>query len=113
MAVSAEFQDYVLEQLADVGAIMPKKMFGGVGVYYRKLFFGILHNNNFYLKVDDLNRKDYEKEGMSAFKPFKDRPMTMQYYEVPVEILENKNQLKVWAQQAIEVAARASKSKKR
>lgn len=29
MPVSAEFQNYVLEQFAGVGAIMPKKMFGG------------------------------------------------------------------------------------
>jgi DNA transformation protein len=112
MTVSAEFQDYILEQLADVGAVMPKKMFGGVGLYHRKLFFGILYHNNFYLKVDDANRADYEKAGMSAFKPYKDRPATMQYYEVPIEILEDKSQLKVWAQKAIEVAARASKSKK-
>ncbi len=39
MAVSTEFQNYVLEQLTGVGAIMPKKMFGGVGLYHRKLFF--------------------------------------------------------------------------
>ena len=45
MTVSDEFQDYVLEQLADIGAIIPKKMFGGVGLYYRKLFFGILYHN--------------------------------------------------------------------
>jgi len=113
MAVSAEFQDYVLEQLSEVGAIMPRKMFGGVGLYYRKLFFGILFNNNFYLKVDDSNRDDYEKEGMPAFKPFDDRPVTMQYYEVPAEILENKKQLTVWTQKAIAVAAHANKSKKR
>jgi len=113
MSVSAEFQNYVLEQLADVGAIMPKKMFGGVGLYHRKLFFGILYNNNFYLKVDDSNRDDYEKEGVAAFRPFKDRPTTMQYYEVPAEILENKKQLAIWTQKEIDVAARASKSKKK
>jgi DNA transformation protein len=113
MAVSAEFQDYVLEQLADVGAIMPKKMFGGVGLYERKIFFGILFNNNLYLKVGDSNRQDYENEGMPAFKPFASRPMTMQYYEVPAEVLEDKRQLQFWAQKAIAVAARTSKSKKR
>jgi len=113
MAVSAEFQNYVLEQLAAVGAIMPKKMFGGVGLYYRKIFFGILFNNNLYLKVDDSNRKDYEKEGMPAFKPFAGRPMTMQYYEVPAEVLEDKRQLTIWTQKAIEVAANANKTKPR
>ncbi|GEM_PF-4083790 len=49
---------------------------------------------------------------MPAFKPYKDRPAMMQYYEVPAEVLENKEQLKIWAQQAIEVAARAVKSKR-
>lgn len=111
MPVSAEFQDYVLEQLSDVGVITPKKMFGGVGLYHRKLFFGILFNNNFYLKVDDSNRQDYEKEGMPAFKPFAGRPMTMQYYEVPAEVLEDRRQLKIWAQKAINVAAKIGPSK--
>lgn len=113
MPVSTEFQDYVLEQLAGVGAIMPKKMFGGVGLYCHKVFFGILFNNNLYLKVDDSNRQDYEKEGMPPFQPFAGRPMTMQYYEVPAEVLEDKRRLAVWAQKAIAVAARANKSKKR
>ena len=111
MAVSTEFQDYVLEQLAGIGTITPKRMFGGVGLYYRKLFFGILFNNNFYLKVDDTNRADYENAGMPAFKPYKNRPATMQYYEVPAEILEDKMQLKSWAQKAIEAASNASKGK--
>ena len=113
MPVSAEFQNYVLEQLSGVGAILPKKMFGGVGLYQRKIFFGILFNNNLYLKVDDSNRQDYEKEGMPPFQPFAGRPMTMQYYEVPAEVLEDKRQLQIWAQKAIAVAARTSKSKKR
>lgn len=108
MPVSAEFQDYVLEQLADIGTIMPKKMFGGVGLYQRKIFFGILFNNNLYLKVDDSNRQDYEKEGMPPFQPFAGRPMTMQYYEVPAEVLEDKAQLGIWAQTAINVATQTS-----
>jgi DNA transformation protein len=113
MAVSAEFQDYVLEQLAGIGGITPKKMFGGVGLYYRKLFFGILDNNNFYLKVDETNRSDYEKADMPAFNPYKNRSVAMQYYEVPAEILENKEQLKIWAQKAITVASNAMKAKER
>jgi len=66
-----------------------------------------------YLKVDDSNRQDYEKEGMPPFQPFADRPMTMQYYEVPAEVLEDKRQLQIWAQKAVAVAAQAGKSKKR
>lgn len=113
MAVSFEFQNFVLEQLADLGAIIPKKMFGGVGLYERKIFFGILFKNNLYLKVDDSNRGDYEKADMPPFQPFAGRPMTMQYYEVPAEVLEDKAQLTIWARKAIEVAARTSKRKKR
>jgi len=43
---------------------------------------------------------------MEPFQPFADKPFTMQYYEVPVEILEEGVELCIWAKKALAVAAR-------
>ena len=39
-------------------------MFGGVGLYHRGVFFGIIAGDTLYLKVDDTSRREYESAGM-------------------------------------------------
>jgi len=89
MNVSTEYQEYVTEQLAAVGYIVAKRMFGGVGLYADGIFFALLADDVLYLKVDDANRHDYELAGMDAFRPYPDKSRVMQYYEVPVEVMED------------------------
>ena len=81
-------------------------MFGGVGLYHRGIFFGIIAGDALYLKVGDRNRQDYVDAGMKAFKPYSDRSATMQYYEVPLSVLESGPELVRWARRA--VASRAA-----
>lgn len=84
-----------------------RSMFGGVGLYCRGLFFGIIARDTLYLKVGDENRRDYERAGMKPFKPYADRPATMKYYAVPLDVLESAPELTAWARQAVAVAERA------
>ena len=70
MAASEEYLAYVVEQLEGAGSILPKRMFGGFGLYADGIFFAIIGNDTLYFKVDDSNRKDYESAGMEPFKPF-------------------------------------------
>ena len=64
-------------------------MFAGFGIYSADLFFAIVYDEVAYFKVDGRNRRDYERAGMKPFKPYSDRPMTMQYYEVPAAVIED------------------------
>jgi DNA transformation protein len=107
LSVSQEYQDYVTEQLCLVGYVVAKKMFGGVGLYADGIFFALIANDTLYHKVDDTNRQDYESAGMGAFRPYPDKTRVMQYYEVPVEVLEDKEELLVWARKSIAVALNA------
>ncbi len=109
MAVSKQYREFVLQQLEAVGAITCKSMFGGVGVYFDARFFAIIFADALYFKVDERNRADFEAEGMAPFKPFAHRPMTMQYYEVPIHIIEDAQRLAEWARKAIAAAASAPK----
>lgn len=108
LEVSAPFRAFVLDQLEDLGAVTPRSMFGGVGLYCRDLFFGIIARDVLYLKVDDLTRGDYERAGMHPFKPYRDRSGTMQYYAVPVDVLESAADLVRWARKAVGAASRAA-----
>ncbi|MGH7455495.1 MAG: TfoX/Sxy family protein [bacterium] len=107
MPFSAQLRDFVLEQLQSLGRISSKSMFGGVGLYYNTLFFAILYNDTLYLKVDDSNRGDYGAEDMQPFKPYKNKPATLQYYEVPAHVLESRELLAEWARKAINAAKNA------
>ncbi|MFZ2507574.1 MAG: TfoX/Sxy family protein, partial [Steroidobacteraceae bacterium] len=74
MAVSDEFRDYVLEQLASAGKVSPRRMFGGVGLYLDGLFFALIDDDTLYFKTDDANRLRFEQAGSRPFCPYPDRP---------------------------------------
>jgi DNA transformation protein len=111
MAVTDGFRSFVLDQLNELGDVTARSMFGGVGLYQRGIFFGIIARDVLYLKVDAVTRPDYERVGMEAFRPYPDRPGTMQYYAVPIEVLESGVELAEWARKAVAVAVAVAESK--
>lgn len=105
LKVSDAFRTFVLDQLDELGDVAPKAMFGGVGLYCRGVFFGIMARDVLYLKVDDRNRADYERAGMRPFKPYPGpQSGTMEYYAVPLDVLESARDLEEWARKAVAVA---------
>ncbi len=113
MRSSEGFRDYVCEQLSDVRELVAKPMFGGVGFYSGEAFFGILAREQLYLKVGDANRAMYEAAGSAPFKPYADRTMTMTYWEVPVRVLEDADELCRWARMSIALAQASPAKRKR
>jgi DNA transformation protein len=111
MAVSDEFHEYILGQLAYIGQVTSRRMFGGVGIYRHQDFFALIDDDVLYFKVDDVNRDDYLKANMPPFRPYGAQGYAMQYYEVPVEVLEDSERLSGWAMKAVEVARRKKKKK--
>ena len=108
LKVSDAFRTFVLDQLEELGDVVPRAMFGGVGLYCRGVFFGIMARDVLYLKVDDRNRADYERAGMRLFKPYAGpQSGTMQYYAVPLDVLESARDLAEWARKAVDVAKRS------
>src|SRR5262245_43534274 len=83
---SAGFEAFVVDQLTELGEVLPRKMFGGVGLYCDGILFGLIARNELYLKVDDETRGLFEAAGSTPFRPYDDRPVTMQYYVVPLDV---------------------------
>ncbi len=95
----ASFLDYVLEQLAEAKGLKTRAMFGGHGLYIDQSFFGIVHQGSLYFRTDEASRPAYVKAGSRPFNP-KGRIELHRYYEVPPEVLEDANELLVWAKRA-------------
>jgi DNA transformation protein len=110
MAVTAEFTQYVLDQLEGLGGVTARRMFGGVGLYGGSprggaLFFALIAGDVLYFKVDDSNRAPFIDCGARPFRPFKDKPrLSMSYYEVPAQVLEDAEQCTAWARRSLAVA---------
>jgi DNA transformation protein len=117
MAADPAFVEYVLEQLDGTGQTCPersrrithKAMFGGHGIWERGDMFALISSDStLYFKVNDDTRPRYEEAGSEQF-------MTMPYWSVPADLLEDREELQVWAAEAIAVghATAAHRDRKR
>src|SRR5262245_43052833 len=108
LASSAGFETFVIDQLSELGEVVARKMFGGVGLYCDGLFFGLIARDQLYLKADSQTRPFFEAAGSAAFRPYDDRPVSMQYYAVPIAVLECAAELVEWGRLAMGASARAA-----
>ena len=114
MSVSPRYLEYVLGQLAGLGGVSARRMFGGVGLYSGELFFGLIDDDVLFLRAGEANRVDFVARGMPAFQPFKDKPdLSMSYYQAPAEVLEDAEELVRWARASVAVAVAARQLQKK
>jgi DNA transformation protein and related proteins len=112
MSVSHGYRTYIIEQLGMLPALSTRRMFGGLGLYSGDWFFALIDDDVLYFKVDDANRADYLSRGMKAFMPFPGQP-SLGYFQVPVDVIEEAEELARWAQRSVEVAQRAGLRKRK
>ena len=113
MPVSEGYKTYVLDQLQPGSPVIAKAMFGGIGLYRDGVFFGLMADDSLYFKVDESPRADYEQVGARPFEPYGEGSYSMQYYEVPAEVLEDHESLRAWADTAVAAARRSATAKKK
>lgn len=91
--LGSDFNDYVVKDLlADVEGIFSRAMFGGYGLYKDGIIFGIIADDELYLKVDKTNKQRFESFGSHPFEydGKKHKKIAMSYWVVPEDILENR-----------------------
>jgi len=112
MSVQEQYLAYVLEQLTGLGSLRSNRMFGGIGLYSREIFFGLIDDDTLYFKTDESNIAPYKERGMPRFMPFPDRPeAVLGYHQVPAEVIEDAEQLVDWARKSVEVQLRLQVAK--
>jgi DNA transformation protein and related proteins len=104
--------EYLLDILSSLGDIKTRKMFGGYGIYKNGVFFAIIVGEMLYFKVDAHNLPDYEKYDSKPFsyEGKNKKTITMSYWEVPADVLEDHSLLELWVRKAVMAAQRAKKS---
>ncbi len=98
--VSADGVKTVLDRLSELGDITSRRLFGGHGLYWRDVIFGLVSRERLYFKVDEESRGEYLARGMGPFRP-NERQTSKSYYEVPQDVLDDRESLLCWARQAI------------
>jgi len=108
MGVSDEFVAFVVAQLAGWGTVAVRRMFGGAGLYRGGTMFAVIADDVAYLKVDDSSREDFIRAGSAPFEPYPDKIKTTirSYYEIPADVLENPDELALWAQRSWIIAGK-------
>ncbi len=111
MAAKDDYLHFVLEQLAPLGKITSRPLFGGHAIYRDGVVFALVSRNTLFLKVDALTRERFESKGLAQFNPFEDPKAKMQYFAAPADIFESEDGLQLWAGLAIEAGQRAATKK--
>jgi DNA transformation protein len=112
--VQPQYLDYLLEQLAGLGRVSTRRMFGGVGLYSGELFFGLIDDDTLFFKTDATNHAEYESRRMPRFMPPANRPISpMGYHQVPADIIEDAELLVAWARKAVGVALASHAARER
>jgi DNA transformation protein len=102
MADRKGFEGRALDRLCELGDISSRPLLGGHGIYWNDVIFGILFRGRLYFKVDEGSKGDYLARGMGPFRP-NERQTLKSYYEVPPEIIRDREALLAWARPAIRV----------
>jgi DNA transformation protein len=114
MAKRIEFVDYLLELPAPMGGISARAMFGGHGVYRDDLIFGIVIDDVFYLKADEVNRGEFAARGLGQLmheSKNSEKKVAMSYRQCPEAAIESASSMGVQARGAMAAAMRAAAKK--
>ncbi|MEO9803727.1 MAG: TfoX/Sxy family protein [Reichenbachiella sp.] len=95
---SALTAEHLREKLMSIQDITTKKMFGGYGIFHEEKMFGIVDSKGqAFLKVDDLNRPEFEQAGAQPHGK-------MPYLSIPEEVMKNQDTLIEWAKTSIAIS---------
>jgi DNA transformation protein len=115
MVASASFAEFLREQLAPLGPISMRRMFGKTGVFCQGVMFGMVTEDTLYVRVDAHNRETF-KEAQS-FPPLnyakKGASIDLSFWRVPERLIDEPDELVIWARAALAAAHRVAAKRDR
>jgi DNA transformation protein len=104
--------DFIRDLFAPFGPVTVKRMFSGAGIFADGLMFGLVVRDVIYLKADDANRIDFEREGCAPFaytrgkKSGRPREHALPYWRLPERLYDDPDELAEWARRSFAAAER-------
>ena len=115
MVASDTFAEFLREQLAPLGRVTMRRMFGKTGVFCDGLMFAMVTDDTLYFRVDDHNRATF-KEAQS-FPPLnyekKGCTIDLSFWRAPERLFDEPDELVAWARAALAAARRVAAKRER
>ena len=114
MVASTEFASFLHDQLAPLGYVTTRRMFGKTGVFCEGVMFGIVTGNILYFRVDSQNREIFkEAESFPSLDYVKNGcTIDLSFWRAPDRLFDEHEELIAWARAALAAAHRVA-SKRR
>jgi len=115
MVASDSFAEFLREQLAPLGRVTMRRMFGKTGVFCDGVMLGMVTDNTLYLRVDDHNRAPFKEA--EAFPPLnyekQGSTIDLSFWRAPERLFDEPDELVTWARIALAAASRVAAKSKR
>ena len=115
MVASDSFAEFLREQLAPLGRVTMRRMFGKTGVFCDGVMFGMVTDNMLYLRVDDHNRAAFKEA--EAFPPLsyekRGETIDLSFWRAPERLFDEPDEFVAWARAALAAARRVAASRER
>ena len=115
MVASETFAEFLREQLAPLGRVTMRRMFGKTGVFCDGVMFGMVTENTLYFRVDDRNRATFKEA--EAFPPLnyekQGHSIDLAFWRAPERLFDEPDELVAWARAALAAARRVAAKRDR
>jgi DNA transformation protein and related proteins len=113
MANTQAFVDHVVDLLSLAGPVEVRRMFGGHGVYVGDAMFGLVDDDELFLKTDEVTRARFVAAGCRTWT-YERRDGTVKetsYFQPPDDAHEDAEAMLPWARLGVEAALRKRAAK--
>jgi DNA transformation protein len=110
MVASDSFAEFLREQLAPLGSVTMRRMFGKTGVFCDGLMLGLVADDALYFRVDDHNRTAFEEAQSSPPLSYEKKGSTidLSFWRAPERLFDEPDELVAWARAALAAARRVA-----
>ena len=99
-----EFLQYALDIFSPLGKLHTKTLFGGNAILKNNITFAMVFDGSIYLKTNkDTVKKYLDLNSKPLSYKKNNKTINLRYYEIPVEIIDDEDQLIDWAIEATEI----------
>jgi DNA transformation protein len=115
MVATDAFAEFLREQLASLGRVTMRRMFGKTGVFCNGVMFGMVTDNTLYVRVDDQNRATFKEAESSPPLNYEKKGSTidLSFWRVPERLMDEQDELVAWARAALAAAHRVAAKRTR